>query len=138
MNGPEPTWLSIALNGSVSAMRLGIMNGTFDDGLPSESITRPYGSLSAMVKVLSFTAFISATNSIIFWPIASRAAQRLIEATQSSPVTGLPSCHSSPSRRVKVVDHVAVVARDVGRREDRIEDGEVAGLHEAQRFLVLC
>jgi hypothetical protein len=102
MNGPEPTWLSIALNGSVSARRLGIMNGTFDDGLPSESSTRPYGSLSAMVKVLSFTAFISATNSIIFWPIASRAAQRLIEATQSSAVTGLPSCHSSPSRRVKV------------------------------------
>ena len=37
-----------------------------------------------------------------FWPIASRAPQRLIEAMQSSEVTGLPSCHSRPSRRVKV------------------------------------
>src|SRR6185436_15391349 len=102
MNGPEPTWLSICLKGSVSARRLGIMNGTFDDGLPSESSTRPYGSLSLMVKVLSLTGFISVTNSISFWPIESRAAQRLIEATQSSDVTGLPSCHSSPSRNVKV------------------------------------
>ena len=34
--------------------------------------------------------------------MASRAPQRLIEAMQSSEVTGLPSCHSSPSRRVKV------------------------------------
>ena len=37
-----------------------------------------------------------------FWPIASRVPQRLIEAMQSSEVTGLPSCHSRPSRRVKV------------------------------------
>ena len=37
-----------------------------------------------------------------FWAIVSRLPQRLSEATQSSAVTGLPSCHSSPSRRVKV------------------------------------
>jgi len=102
MNGPEPTWLSICLNGSVSAIRLGIMNGTFDDGLPSDSSTRPYGSFSFMVNVLSFCAFSSTTKSISFWPIGSRAPQRLKEATQSSAVTGLPSCHSSPSRKVKV------------------------------------
>ena len=34
--------------------------------------------------------------------MASRAPQRLIEAMQSSEVTGVPSCHSRPSRRVKV------------------------------------
>ena len=32
----------------------------------------------------------------------SRADQRLSEATQSSAVTGAPSCHSRPSRSVKV------------------------------------
>ena len=42
------------------------------------------------------------TTPISFWPIESLAPQRLIEATQSSAVTGLPSCHSRPSRRVKV------------------------------------
>ena len=102
MNGPEPIWLSICLNGSVSAIRFGIMNGTFDDGLPSVSSTRPYGSFSFSVKVLSLTGFSSTTKSISFWPIGSRAPQRLSEATQSSAVTGLPSCHSRPSRRVKV------------------------------------
>jgi hypothetical protein len=44
----------------------------------------------------------SFTNVISFWPIASFAPQRLIEATQSSAVTGAPSCHSSPSRSVIV------------------------------------
>ena len=34
--------------------------------------------------------------------MASRAPQRLSDAMQSSAVTGLPSCHSSPSRSVKV------------------------------------
>ena len=41
-------------------------------------------------------------SDISFWPIESLAPQRLIEATQSSAVTGLPSCHSRPSRSVKV------------------------------------
>ena len=34
--------------------------------------------------------------------MASRAPQRLIDAMQSSAVTGAPSCHSRPSRSVKV------------------------------------
>ena len=41
LHGPEPIWLSICLNGSVSATALGIMNGVFELGLPSESSTRP-------------------------------------------------------------------------------------------------
>ena len=52
--------------------------------------------------VLASGALKSLTTLISFWPMESRAAQRLIEATQSSPVTGLPLCHSRPSRRVKV------------------------------------
>jgi hypothetical protein len=43
-----------------------------------------------------------ATNVISFWPVASLAAQRLMEATQSSAVTGWPSCHSKASRSVNV------------------------------------
>ena len=102
MNGPEPTRLLICLKGSVSATSLGIMKGTFELGLPSESSTRPYGSLSSMVKVLASTALKSLTKSMSFWAMVSRLPQRLSEATQSSAVTGLPSCHASPSRRVKV------------------------------------
>jgi hypothetical protein len=44
----------------------------------------------ALVKVMSF------------WPIASREAQRLIEAMQSSAVTGAPSWNFRPSRKVNV------------------------------------
>ena len=80
---------------------------------------------------------------------------------QSSDVTGLPSCHSRPSRSVKrialavgrdvvlldhlrldrallvlreqrVIDHVAVVADDVGGGPDRIEDLQVRMHHRAQ------
>src|SRR5260370_4923741 len=108
MNGPEPTWLSICLNGSVSATALGIMKGVFELGLPSESSTRPYGSLSCMVKVLSLTTFNSPTKSLSFWPIGSRAIQRLTEGTQSAAAAGLPACHSRPSRRVDV--HRGLVA----------------------------
>ena len=104
MNGPEPITSSslICCIGSVSAAFLGIMKGTFDDGLPSDCSTRPYGSFIFILKVLASTTSRPTTEPIIFWPIESRAAQRLIEATQSSAVTGLPSCHSRPSRSVKV------------------------------------
>ena len=78
------------------------MKGTFDDGLPSDCSTRPYGSFIFILKVLASTTSKPATEPIIFWPIESRAAQRLIEAMQSSAVTGLPLLHSRPSRSVKV------------------------------------
>src|SRR5215472_9244708 len=103
-NGPEPITSSalIWVIGSVSAVFFGIMNGTFDDGLPSDSSTRPYGSFIFILKVLSSTFSRPATDAIIFWPIESRAAQRLIEAMQSSEVTGVPLLHCSPSRSVNV------------------------------------
>src|SRR5713101_5104412 len=78
------------------------MNGTLDDGLPSDCSTRPYGSFNFILKVLASTASKPETEPIIFWPIESRAPQRLIEAMQSSAVTGLSSDHVRPSRRVKV------------------------------------
>ena len=88
--------------GSVSATRFGIMNGTFELGLPSAPSTRPVGSLRTILNVFGFTACMSFTKPISFWPIESFADQRLMDATQSSAVTGLPSCHTRPSRSVIV------------------------------------
>ncbi len=88
--------------GSVSATRFGIMNGTFDDGLPSPKAKRPVGSFSLMTIVFASGADIDSTKVISFCPSESRAPQRLIEAMQSSAVTGLPSCQTRPSRSVMV------------------------------------
>ena len=101
-NGPEPVKSEICVFGSVSATRFGIMNGTFEDGLPSAKMSRPVCSLSLTVKVFASPTVIVSTKVITFWPSESFAAQRLIEATQSSAVTGAPSCQARPSRSVKV------------------------------------
>jgi hypothetical protein len=78
------------------------MKGTLEDGLPSESSTRPYGSFNTIWKVLASTALYSLMKSMNLMPIVSRLPQRWMEEMQSSEVTGLPSCHSRPSRNVKV------------------------------------
>ena len=118
-NGPEPITSSalICVKGSVSATFLGIMKGTLDDGLPSDSRTRPYGSFIFILKVLGSTASKPATEASSFWPITSRAPQRLIDWMQSSDVTGVPSLQSSPSRRVKLqtslsseTDHLSTIS----------------------------
>ena len=102
MNGPEPVVSVIWVKGSVSATRLGIMKGTLALGLPRAGSRSPVGSFSLISKVRASLASTAATKVMTFWPKVSRAAQRLIEATQSSAVTGWPSCHLRPSRRVKV------------------------------------
>ena len=90
------------MNGSVSAMRLGIMKGTTTEGLPSDSMTAPNFSFSTIWKVLASTAFSSATFAHRMVPRLSRDAPRCSEAITSSVVTGWPSWNSSPSRSVKV------------------------------------
>ena len=47
--------LDLRASGSVSAVFFGIMKGTFDDGLPSDCSTRPYGSFIFILKVLAST-----------------------------------------------------------------------------------
>src|SRR5262249_1368992 len=100
--GPEPMNSEICVFGSVSATRFGIMNGTFELGLPGAGSTSPVGSLRTILNVLGLTTGMSFTNEYIFWPSESFAAHRLIDATQSSAVTGFPSCQRRPSRSVIV------------------------------------
>ena len=78
------------------------MNGTFDEGLASDSSTRAKGSFSFSVMVRSSVASRLKVKSMSVWPMFSILLQRLSEATQSSAVTGLPSCHLNPSRSVNV------------------------------------
>ncbi len=88
--------------GDVAAMRAGMMNGTFDEGLPSASSTMPHFSFSTRRKVFASTASYLSMNFASTPPIASRALQRFNDAITSSLVTGLPSWNSRPSRKVKV------------------------------------
>ena len=99
MKGPEPVKSEICLFGSVSATRFGIMKGTLDEGLPSAKMSRPVGSFSLMTKVRASFAVIVSTNDITFWPSESLMLQRLIEATQSSAVTGAP--RATTARRAR-------------------------------------
>ena len=93
---------SICLSAGVSATRLGMMNGTLEEGLPSASSMMPQASRRKMRKVSGAGESMRSTKVISFWPIASRLPQRSIEAITSSPVTGLPSWNSRPGRSVKV------------------------------------
>ncbi len=100
MNGPEPIVSWICWSAGVSATRFGIMNGTFDEILPIESRTMPYGCFSVMTKVLAPCASSLSTTPNRRCPMGSRLPQRINDATQSSPVTGVLSCHANPSRSV--------------------------------------
>jgi hypothetical protein len=102
LKGPEPIGSSRFLNGSVFAMRSGMMNGTFDEGFASASSVSGKGFFSLRRKVLSLTAVQDSVASASFWPSASRFDQRSIEAMQSADLTGAPSWNLSPSRSVKV------------------------------------
>ncbi len=76
------------VDASVLAIRSGMMNGTFDDGLANASSASGNGRFNLSVKVLSVTAFHDSVTSAIFWPSASRFAHRSIEAMQSAERTG--------------------------------------------------
>ena len=86
----------------MATKRAGIMNGTCAAGLPIASMTKPKGRDSSSTKVRWSTTRSARVAAISRRPIPSRRPQRFSEATQSSAVTGVPSCHSSPGRSVKV------------------------------------
>ena len=102
MNGPEPTNSLICSVAGVSATRLGMMKGGMPEGLDKASSTRPKGSLSVSVKLLSPVTANSAPAAIKAWPRVSFLAQRWIDATQSSALTGVPSLNFRPGRSVKL------------------------------------
>ncbi|MCY1312161.1 hypothetical protein D9M70_625560 [compost metagenome] len=92
----------IGVKGSVAATALGIMKGTLADTFARVSSTWPLGSRSFRVKLRASWAVRLSTSRNSSWPAPSRLLQRCNEATQSSAVTSVPSCHFRPSRRVKV------------------------------------
>ena len=138
MNGPEPITSSalICVLGSVAATRSGIMNGTFDEGLPSDCSTRPYGSFSVSVKVLSFTAFMSPTRAISDWPIESLGAPALdrgdavgrrdrLAVMPFEAVAQGEGVGELVGRDVVLVDHLRLDLELLVHREQRVPD-EVA------------
>ena len=131
------------------------------EGLPSACSMMPVGALSWIWKVLGSSAFTSATLVHSICPSGSRTAQRLSEGTTSvgrdrravmefQPVAqgegpgelvvgGRPlvdhlrlDLEVAVQREQRVVDHVAVVAHDVGRRPDRIEDLQIGVIDHPQ------
>ena len=77
-----------------------MMNNGLAEGLPSASSTRPKGVSRSIVNVFLSTGTILFSDAVISRPTWSRPPQRLIDATQSSAVTGVPSWNFSPSRSV--------------------------------------
>ena len=86
----------------VAASRAGIMTGNGALGLPRTSSSSGKGCFSTSLRVLASAASSDAVSAISILPSGSRTDQRLSEATQSSAVTGLPSCHLRPSRSTNV------------------------------------
>ena len=136
------------------------------EGWLSACSMMPVGALSWIWKVLGSSAFTSATLVHSNWPYGIAHRPALERGHDVLAVTGVPSWNSSPSRRVKVqvslssevvhlsticgliceiavereqrvVDHVAVVADDVGRGPDRIEDLEIGMVDDPERRLGL-
>ena len=101
MKGPEPLGSITGFEGSVSASRFGMIGSTLATGLLKASSMRPNGSVSTISNVFASTTRYSFSTLVMSWPVPSRTAQRLIEATQSSAVTGAPSWKARPSRSVK-------------------------------------
>jgi hypothetical protein len=89
--GPLPTYSEICLNGSVFAMRSGMMKAIGVLILPSASSIFGKGSLSVHVTVRSSAAVRSCWTALINRPIWSRAVQRTRLATTSFARTGSPS-----------------------------------------------
>jgi uncharacterized membrane-anchored protein len=88
--------------GSVSATRFGMISIGDRLGFASVSSTMPYGSLSTSRNVRASSASSDFRFGARRSPVGSRRTKRRIDAMQSSAVTGVPSCHSRPSRRRKV------------------------------------
>ena len=101
MNGPEPMNSVMGWALGVSAMRLGIMKSGRELSLARPSSSSEVGCLSTTRNCFASTASMRSISVISTCPVASASAQRLIEAMQSSDVTGAPSCHFRPSRSVK-------------------------------------
>ena len=100
--GPEPTYSVISLNGSVLAIRSGMISASGALPLPSANSIFGKGRFSLIRTVRSSTATISSIVALIRWPIVSRTIHRARLATTSLPRTGSPSWNFNPGRSVNV------------------------------------
>ncbi|MNV67118.1 hypothetical protein D3C71_1599050 [compost metagenome] len=100
--GPEPITSVIACDTGTEAMRLGMMKGTGEAGLARASISMPNGCFRWNTTVLASGLSRLRVTAIRRRPSTSRSAQRLSDATTSSPVTGEPSWNLRLGRSVSV------------------------------------
>ena len=150
--------------GSVSATRFGIMNGTFEEGFPSPSTDEASWLFELYQKCLGVLdlevcdeghQFL--TGGILRCPpldrrdtivccdrlaiVRSRPSRSTnvyisLSADTSYRVDHLRFDFASRIRREQcIVDHIAVIAHDVGSRPDRIEDLEIRVHDNTQHFL---
>ena len=166
MNGPEPVESVIWVKGSVSATRLGIMNGTLELGLPSAGSRSPVGSFSLIERVRASLASTAAdeghellADGVAGGPaldrgdtVLGRHRLAVVPFQAVAQGEGIGELVGGDLGRVDhlrpdlalgiggeqgVVDHVAVVADDEGGVPDRIEDLQVGVHDDAQHRLGL-
>ena len=101
-NGPLPTISVTWVNGSVRAMRSGMIAGMNSGVLASADGSSGNGFLRRNTSVRSSLATSSSVAAISAPPNASRLPQRSRLATQSRARTGSLSWNSRPGRRVRV------------------------------------
>jgi CRP/FNR family cyclic AMP-dependent transcriptional regulator len=151
----------------LNVMRSGMMNGTFDDGLPSASSVSGKGFLSLSWNVLSFMTFHDSvasasflSESISLRPALDRgdavgrayglAIVELESVAQRENVSELVFAELPFVDHLRldfellvrgeqgVVHHVAVIARDVRGGPDRIEAAQVGLRDELEHGLRQC
>jgi len=102
MKGPEPIASVICVIGVGIGHPLGHHERHVRARLAKRFQHQPVGLLSTILMVLASCAERSPTTPISFWPHRILGAQRLIEATQSSAVTGLAVVPLQAVAQVKV------------------------------------
>ena len=100
--GPLPTISVTCVNGSVLAIRSGMITGRNPGVFANAAGSSANGRFNRNTSVLSSFADNSSVAAISAPPNASRLPHRCTLATQSRARTGSPSWNFKPSRRVSV------------------------------------
>ena len=88
------------------ARRISVILATLALALPAQAANTIRAVMHSDLRVIDpgfTTAYITRDHGyMVYDTLLSTLPQRFSEATQSSAVTGVPSCHFNPSRSVKV------------------------------------